>query len=87
LGERGVTEWFVVVGRQGWEEMLRAIQKLCPCQLPIEDTVHLELAVVREGLSYFVYGKNKGAATILLCDLYQCSAHGMLEATLDFTTI
>ena len=50
-----------------------------PCHLPIKDTVHLELAVVPEGLPCFVCGKKKGAATMLLC--YQCQ-HGWHMACL-----
>ena len=46
-----------------------------PCHLPIEGTVHPELAVVPEGLPCFVYGEKKGTATMLLCDQYQRGWH------------
>jgi hypothetical protein len=39
-----------------------------PCHLPIYGSVHPELAVVPQGLPYYVCGKKKGAATMLLCD-------------------
>ena len=39
-----------------------------PCHLPIEGTVHPELAVVLECLACFVCREKKGAATMLLCD-------------------
>ena len=43
-------------------------KKCVPCHLPIVGTIHLELAVVPEGLPCFVRGEKKGAATMLLCD-------------------
>ena len=46
-----------------------------PCHLPINDSVHLEVAVVPQGLPYFVSGKKKGAATMLLCDHCQRGSH------------
>jgi hypothetical protein len=39
------------------------------CHLPIEGAIYLELAVVPPGYRCFVCGKNKGATTMLLCDL------------------
>ena len=46
-----------------------------PCHLPIEGTIHLELAVVPEDLPYFVYGKKKRSATMFLCDQCQRGWH------------
>ena len=55
-GERGVAEWFVVVGRQGWQG---ASKNCVPCYIPIENIVHPELAVVLGGLSCFICGEKK----------------------------
>ena len=38
--------------------------------LPIDGSVHPELAIVPDGFPCFICGEKKGAATILLCD--QC---------------
>jgi len=41
-----------------------------PCYLPIEGSVHPELAILPIGLSCYICNKKKKAAIILLCD--QC---------------
>jgi hypothetical protein len=46
-----------------------------PCHLPIEGTVHPELAVVPKGLSCFMCGEKKRVATMLLYDQCQRGWH------------
>lgn len=61
-------------GKDGRE--CREHSKNCaPCHLPIDGSVHPELAVVPDGLPCFVCGEKKGAATMLLCDQCQRGWH------------
>ena len=61
-------------GKDGQE--CRDNTKNCaPCHLPIEGTVHPEMAVVPPGYRCFVCGESKGVATVLLCDQCQCGWH------------
>ena len=48
---------------------------MLPCHLPIEGTIHFELAVVLEGFLCFVCEKKKGTATMLLCNQCQRGWH------------
>ena len=61
-------------GKDGRE--CREHSKNCaPCHLPIDGSIHPELAIVPEGLPCFVCGEKKGAATMLLCDHCQRGWH------------
>jgi hypothetical protein len=64
----------LIEGNDGRE--CREHSKNCaPCHLPIDGSVHPELAVVPQGLPCYVCGEKKGAATMLLCDHCQCGWH------------
>ena len=61
-------------GKDGRE--CREHSKNCaPCHLPIDGSVHPELAVVPEGLPCFACREKKGAASMLLCDHCQRGWH------------
>ena len=51
-------------GKDGREHSKNCV----PCHLPIDGSVHPELAVVPQGLPCYVCGEKKGAATMLLCN-------------------
>lgn len=51
------------------DKSVKCIQKNCgPCHLPIDDSIHLELAIILNGLFCFIYNKKKWIDTILLFD-------------------
>jgi hypothetical protein len=68
------SDLLLLEGKDG-RECREHFKNCAPCHLPIEGTVRLELAVVPEGLSCFVCGEKKIAATMLLCDQCQRGWH------------
>lgn len=60
------------------------IKNCIPCYLPIKRAIYLELAVVTLGYKCFVCRDNKGASTMLLCDLCeQGCLYGMSLTTIN----
>jgi hypothetical protein len=85
-GEGGVAKLFVVVGRQGWQGLPRAFQKLSPMSSTHWGYSSSWTGRRARGSSMFLCVKKKW----LLCLMWSVStwlAHGMLEATLEISTI
>jgi len=61
-------------GKDG-QECREHFKNCTPCHLSIEGFVHPELIVVSIVLPYYMCGKKKGVATLLLCDQCQRGWH------------
>ena len=87
-GEGGVVEWFVVVGRQWWQRMSQAFQKLCPMlsthwRYSLSWTGHR----AKGSFMFCVWIEEMSGYYALMWSVSTRLAHGMLEATLDFFII
>jgi hypothetical protein len=86
-GERGVAKWFVVVGRQGWQGMSQAFQKVCSMSSTHWGYSSSWTSCRAKGFSMFcVWEEERSSYYVLVLSMSTWLAYGMLEATNDLST-